>query len=762
METKRIMPGLELPQDVRLGLLISLAIALTAGLSRWVSPAESMSLIWLPAGIAFAVVWKYGYRQVPAIALGLAIWALLAYGPDPILVTGAVLADLASSVLGCLVMSAWLKSIGRDSSDPSGGLTRLRWLISFYLAAVLVAAPVAAVIGGTAFLLTGVHDGLSVARLITAYWVIESLAILLVAPTTLVWLGKHAEDVHSIPFSGISRKVSSLRDIRLDGAVLIAVVFLTLALLLLRSDGETTIARALSLCYILAMAFTAMRHGARTTYTTLLLTAFVLGFALILDPALPFSQKTIDSALPDLTFSTIMLILVTTILTQVLQAVSSDRAKAFFSLREQSAHDLSTGLLSEFGFENWLQQAPRGEALLIVSVFFGRRSRINALTRNMPLTELRAAIGAHLREFDAAAAARLEGEHYALVYRDHAASRSLIEHVAQNLRSMRVLDRQGQRMQLYPALAAIRLGPGTRPAIPQLIASLTAVEVPSSDLRSRELIVHEFSPQLEDELHRLAELSACIEQAVRRGTIALFAQPIVPASGSDDRGLAVEVLSRMQDAAGRELRPTDFLPIVEQLGLSRLLDRRITEQVFRWYHDHPEAYGRTRKCAINLTASTLGDPEFPGFVAGLLKKFQLDPHRFCFEITESNAVADSQITSRLITELRALGFRLSVDDFGTGFATFSYLRSFTVDELKIDGSFVESVLRDTVSEEVVRSIVAVARKLGLSTVAEYVSSEAIAEAMTRLGVDHLQGHAVAPARPIDEIYGLSDWRMAGG
>lgn len=210
----------------------------------------------------------------------------------------------------------------------------------------------------------------------------------------------------------------------------------------------------------------------------------------------------------------------------------------------------------------------------------------------------------------------------------------------------------------------------------------------------------------------------------------------------------------MQDGDGRLRTPSEFLPAVERLGLGRLFDRRVIETTLAWYARHRDAYARTRKCAINLTASSIEDASLPEFVADLLTKYDLAAERFCFEITESSAVADSGRAVGVIKALRTLGARVAVDDFGTGFATFSYLRAFTVDELKIDGSFIEAVATDPVSEEIVRSTVSVAKKLGLATVAEYVSSRRIAEFVTALGVDQLQGNALAAAASIERAYGL--------
>lgn len=736
-------------------MVTATAVFAGAFVSRWLSPGESLSLIWLPAGIAFATAWKYGFRMLWGTALGLLAWGLVSYGLRPLLLIGIVATEVISVVVTAFALRVLLHRFSAFSSDPTGQTTRLRWLICFYVAVAVAGAPVAAASGAVFLTASGVHADLGVMKLGLAYWILEALAVMLIAPALLAWLGSGRGDANLIPFARTVRSPPA-RNLKIDQGVLLLVALLVAGVLALRMLGQSALEGALALGYILAMAFSAMRHGARTTYTTLVVSALLLSTALSLDTETLSTGERVARAVPASVFATVALIFVTTVLTQVLQAVSSDRSEAFRRLREQSTHDATTGLLNEFGFDEWLAQVSRHETLLVVSAFFGRRARIDALTRQIPLNDLRSAIGAHLRGLGAVAAVRLEGEHYALVFRDSAASRELGEQVAQSLRGMRVIDASGQRIMLHPSLAALRLGPGTRPTCAQLVASLTTMEVPTTDPRSRHLVVHEFSSEIEKALKARAEHLAEVERWVRRGRIVLHCQPIIAAGRAADGRLSIEVLCRMPDTADALLAPTEFLPAIEQLGLSRLFDRRVIETTFAWYARHPEAYRRTRKCAINLTASSIEDASLPEFVADLLTKYDVAAERFCFEITESSAVADSGRATGVIEALRHLGARVAVDDFGTGFATFSYLRKFKVDELKIDGSFIETVAIDPVSEEVVRSTVSVARKLGLVTVAEYVTSELIAEFVTALGVDHLQGNAVAASLSIERAYGLPE------
>ncbi len=140
-----------------------------------------------------------------------------------------------------------------------------------------------------------------------------------------------------------------------------------------------------------------------------------------------------------------------------------------------------------------------------------------------------------------------------------------------------------------------------------------------------------------------------------------------------------------------------------------------------------------------------------GALADMLQTHGIDPRTLCFEITESQAISNREHARQLIEALRALGASVSLDDFGTGLATFDYLKSFPFDYLKIDGSFVKTLEHSPVDQAIVRSITEVARCMGLATIAEFVESDGTAQLLRRFGVDYAQGYALGKPRPLAEI-----------
>jgi len=144
--------------------------------------------------------------------------------------------------------------------------------------------------------------------------------------------------------------------------------------------------------------------------------------------------------------------------------------------------------------------------------------------------------------------------------------------------------------------------------------------------------------------------------------------------------------------------------------------------------------------SINLSGQSLNDPyTLASYIENKLEEYELDGHDICFEITESAAIENLDEAAVFIEQIRELGCKFSLDDFGTGLSSFSYLKTLNVDYLKIDGSFVRDILIDPVSESMVAAINQVGQAMNLETVAEYVESDEIKRKLASIGVDYGQG-----------------------
>jgi EAL domain-containing protein (putative c-di-GMP-specific phosphodiesterase class I) len=156
-------------------------------------------------------------------------------------------------------------------------------------------------------------------------------------------------------------------------------------------------------------------------------------------------------------------------------------------------------------------------------------------------------------------------------------------------------------------------------------------------------------------------------------------------------------------------------------------------------------------CAINLSGATFGDDDFVEYVRRQFDIHRIPPGMICFEITETSAIANIPSAKRLIQALKKLGCRFSLDDFGTGMSSFSYLKHLPVDFIKIDGSFVTEMLNSAMDRAMVEMIVHIAKVMGKRTIAEFVESDEVVAALRKIGVDYAQGYAIGKPAPFETM-----------
>ncbi len=231
-----------------------------------------------------------------------------------------------------------------------------------------------------------------------------------------------------------------------------------------------------------------------------------------------------------------------------------------------------------------------------------------------------------------------------------------------------------------------------------------------------------------------------INNAIIESRFELFYQDIVSIQDNSSTGNRYEVLLRMLDKKDNLVVPCDFLPLVERYQMGARLDLWVVNEVItRLLHDKT-ALGSLESCSINLSGQSLSDLQFLSRVEKLLDETGFPCEKLCFEITETAAISNLAQATEFIGALRKRQVRFALDDFGSGHSSFGYLRSLPVDYVKIDGSFVKGMLDDELDSATVRSITEVAKAAGKLIIAEYVENEALAQALTDLGVDYGQGY----------------------
>jgi diguanylate cyclase (GGDEF)-like protein len=257
-----------------------------------------------------------------------------------------------------------------------------------------------------------------------------------------------------------------------------------------------------------------------------------------------------------------------------------------------------------------------------------------------------------------------------------------------------------------------------------------------------------FHPALESRAVRRLGLAADLRRALEEGELEVYFQPKVTIS--DRHLVGVECLARWQHPAHGEVAPEDFIAVAEHTGqLSRLTEVVLTEGLRRC-RQWADA-DRPLSVAVNLSARTLLDPRFPNSVHELLKQYRVPAGQVTFEISEPGMLGDIERTLPVLYQLRDLGVRLSVDDFGTGASSLSYLRQLPVQEVKIDDSFVQGMATDSGDLAIVRAVISLSREFGLTAVAEGVESELTLELLEEMGCEIGQGYLFSRPLPYERL-----------
>lgn len=243
-----------------------------------------------------------------------------------------------------------------------------------------------------------------------------------------------------------------------------------------------------------------------------------------------------------------------------------------------------------------------------------------------------------------------------------------------------------------------------------------------------------------------------IQRALEQDHFRLMYQPVRDAAHCRIDVWHAEFLLRMVDREGELIGPDKFIPAAERYHLMANIDRWVIEHACAAIPVLARNLApRKVLCAINLSGQSLSDDAFLAFLVDRIDAAGVDPASLCFEITETAAISNIDHAQRFISVLRGMGCEFALDDFGSGLSSFSYLKRLPVDYLKIDGSFVRNMLEDDTDYAMVKSIQQIGAVMGIRTIAEFVETEAIAQALNEIGVDLVQGYGVGRPAPLREL-----------
>jgi len=417
-------------------------------------------------------------------------------------------------------------------------------------------------------------------------------------------------------------------------------------------------------------------------------------------------------------------------------------------LAHRAMHDPLTGLanrtLLHEVLAELLEQPDADSRVGVIAVdldgFKGLNDRFGHATGDSALVHvagvLRAAAGA------SGTVARIGGDEFVIAVQDPDCSKALFE-IAASIHDglRRPLQVKRHHVQLGAsigiAMADEDAAQGGGPAL--LSAADAAMYRAKATGKSRTEV---FEPSMRSSSDNQTALAAELARAIENGDLVLHYQPILELATRTVVGY--EALVRWQHPTRGLLLPHAFLPLIDDRGLSVTLGAALVEQAARFLERSPS---ETAWVSLNVSADQLGDSEFADRVLSAIGRHHLSPQRIVVELTEASLVAPNTRIRHELTELRNAGVPILLDDFGTGVSPLSYLRDLPVSGVKLDMSFVAGIPEDPAGARVSRALGALARELGLATIAEGIETEAQAEFLSECGWRYGQGWLFGVAQP---------------
>ncbi|WJW75478.1 EAL domain-containing protein [Thiohalobacter sp. IOR34] len=426
-------------------------------------------------------------------------------------------------------------------------------------------------------------------------------------------------------------------------------------------------------------------------------------------------------------------------------------------LAYQAEHDSLTGLFNRHYFQQELERtvARVARSATECALFYIDLDQFKYINDTLGhaagdqlLMEISALLRSHVREGDLLA--RFGGDEFTLLVYNVDAQQA--PRVAENFRRLfeeYVFHYDGKNFNVTCSIGGALIDAMAGSADEMLSHADLACNMAKTQGRNR---VHLYNPADSDKAGMAEDMgwAARVREMLEQDRFQLVYQPIV----SVDSGVVqdYEVLVRMVCDDGDVILPGGFMPAAERFGLIHSVDRWIVRRAMHQLATLREQ-GMQVCFSINLSGKAFEDDQLLPMIQQLLRETGLDPSWLTFEITETAAIAYLGAAERFIGELKEIGCQFALDDFGSGFSSFTYLKHLPVDKLKIDGSFVQGMAQSSVDQAMVQSMHQIAHALGKVTIAEYVESAEILALLKEYGIDYAQGNYLG--KPRDALLSLT-------
>ena len=433
----------------------------------------------------------------------------------------------------------------------------------------------------------------------------------------------------------------------------------------------------------------------------------------------------------------------------------TEKVKANDRLHFLAEHDPLTGILNRRGIEKEFDEAVAmlgdGVSMSLAYLDLDRFKLINDLFGHLAGDEVLKQVCERVRNMltEGQSMGRVGGDEFVIVFKgtpiDSAAwvCRGIVDRIG-NL-PYQIGDRA---FQVKGSIGLMEISESIRVKDAISVADRACREAKSGN-HGNPVIYDRHSPvfrEREDELRLIARFGTNVAP---EGLFQVM-QPIMSLRAPYD-SLNFEVLLRMREPDGSITPASKIISAAESNGRIAVIDRWVLSRTLEWISMHQELLKNTRFVCLNLSGGSLNDEKFIQDAFSILSQYGRTVERLCIEITESVALHDLDNTRRFIDGVRNYGAKIALDDFGAGYTSFSYLKELPADALKIDGEFVRGVNAHPANLAIVEAIVELAHNLGMKSIAEWAEDQATVESLAQIGVDYVQGFAIAAAQEPSRI-----------
>lgn len=696
-------------QSVREGILFFLLTLATAAWTRWLSAdIGNFSPLWPPAGLMIAAVLHRLSLTLP-IAAGVFFWVVLIEGHP---LTYGLFSMLTFS--GALIYGLVMRT--RDG----GSLAEVSAVKDLYLQLrdLLLYAAIPAALVGSHLHADQLQDAAYI-DLFAVYLISETAGILLFAPAACAYLA-----------GNFSRRFWIAPAVRNK---LYFIVTITLLPLMAHWLDQPEYAQGLFLLVFPMLCWIAVQNE------NLLLVASMLLITLV--------HLTLEASGVGVTGNTatvfslverVIWLLAAFVMSNTLLAYSCERQFAFDEIKRQAIQDDNTGWRNQRGLEEFIE-VNKDQSLNILITQVCRR---DMLIGSFSLTEHRALEQALTEKLSQLKPWLFKARLSDLTYCFLTPANMTIPLEEEKFQTLFL-----EKMDITLRMAWCCVPLNTQNHGDSLLESYTglqrALAKPISRV-TRRAQANESLCQTQSPFVHFQKVVSALEA----GRLCLWGQPIHPVANTMP---SIELLARIKSPEGDIINPGVFLNVLNLFDELELLDRAVLVAAVAEngpLHQLPKYFGRIN---INLSGSTLCDITFVDWLERIWPA-NLARDNICLEITESELIRNLEIAQETAGRLRAIGFQMAIDDFGSGLASFEYLEHFPADLVKIDGMFIKDITQNKVHQAMAASTVAVTKSIGAQSCAEFVGDEASVALLSDMGIDYLQGFYLAKPQPVESFY----------